>query len=437
MRRSLVALVPLAVLIAACTSDRTTSPRAITAGAGSNISLPSCDINTAKSDARNFFARGNDAVYGALSNAAKSPALSAARDGYLWDALAEEAKARLTGRQVTPFSSSAAAGEAFAKDVFGCMRPETVGDVSSITGGLLATALLQGVFEVPGRSIGGTVPAAAYLATGSSTADFPSTKWGAQPNGSWPTGDYLVFGYPTNLGGIYLQTGASINTSFNAFELQTIPLSRSEPWNVTNVPTVGACVLTNATAGVTNRLFHGLAVQANVSPNALCTLGSRPGIAMTPSQQFFASLSSAIQSVFVPKPAYAMFDDEYSGGGPTSWSPNLIGQLGNNAVHLSWVQQPQDGTVGATQTIRVKAEYDGSDLALHPLGGPGVIVTLSIVGNNGTPGQIVPNTASPDAVTGVAEFNSYFTKAGGYYIQASVNIAGSVITSQQFWIRGQ
>src|SRR5262245_52451559 len=110
MRRSLVALVPLALVIAACTSDRTTSPRSITPGTAENITLPACDFNVAKSDARLFFNAGNDAIYAVLQDMSKEPALSATRTSFGWDAIAQVAKARLTSRQVQPPSASVGAG---------------------------------------------------------------------------------------------------------------------------------------------------------------------------------------------------------------------------------------------------------------------------------------------------------------------------------------
>jgi len=428
MRRSLVALVPLALVVAACSSERPTSPRAIAPGTASNLTVPlTCDL---RATARDFFSKGNDPIYKVIGNITGST--GAARQSAAWDAVGEVAKARLTGRQVTPFSASAGAGETFLKCVFSYMTG--LGDLSSVADGVLATALIQGVFEVPRRSIAANSPAGAYVAAGNSSAH-ANPFWGAQPTPTWPTGDYLVYGYPFDLPSFFIATNP-INGTYEGFELQTIPVSVSEPW-LSNTPVVGACVHSaSGTAGVTNRFIHAGAIFANVPPSSLCGLSGRAASIMSPGQQFLASVGNALRSALVPKPAYAMFEDDWSGGGPTSWSPNIIGAVSNDHVRVTFAVQPSPGNVGVPENIQVKVEYLGTDNIYHPLGGNGVVVTLSIAGNNGTPGCINPNTATADAGTGVANYNSSFCKAGGYYIQATSSVGGAV-TSNQFWIKNQ
>jgi putative hemolysin len=384
-----------------------------------------------KTDARAFFSKGNDPIYGIIANIFKTT--GADRQSAAWAAVAEVAKSRLTGRQVTPFSSSAAAGETFLKDVFAYMTG--LGDLSGIPDGVLASSLLQGVFEVPGRSIAATSVAGAYVAAPGNSSAHADPFWGAQPNPTWPAGDYLVYGYPFDLPSYFIATNP-INGTYEGFELQTIPASVSEPW-LSNTPVVGACIHSaTQIPGLTNRFIHAGAILSNVPPSNLCSLSGRAASIMTPGQQFLASLGNAVRSAFVPKPAYAMFEDDWSGGGPTSWSPNIVGAVTASNVRLSFAVPPSDGNVGVPENIQVKVEYLGTDNVYHPIGGSGVTVTLTIAGNFGTPGCINPNTATADAGTGIANFNSSFCKAGGYRINATSSVGG-IVLSDQFWIKNQ
>jgi hypothetical protein len=376
-----------------------------------------------KQNAGAFFFAGNDPVFDLITTMKNSwqtnGAGAAATTTAGLNILARVALVRLTSGQVlspaSKFEAAEVAGGNLVSAVALCM---TLGPVDATTA---TNALRSGVFEVRG-SIAGDPPALARPDV------YP--RWGAEAKTSWIIAGYpryLVYGTPgidaSALGG----ETPTVHT-FNGFEISTLP---------TNVPKsslrVGICV--NALVGIqstntrsaVNLLIHDGVVLPNSSPStAFCTGAPSAPTASLSTSAWFASLTNRITSVFSPASLFAqergLDFDSFTGGGPSSWSPQGFGQIAGSNIALTFTTQPVNGTAfEKLNTIVVHAAtVVQAPAAGHTL--EGVDVTISVANNSGTPaGACVVGTLTVTTNSlGDAIFdNVTVKKAGGYTITAT------------------
>lgn len=445
MRRTSAAVVALGVLfvVAACTSDNTTSPpRATTALASSrsvNIAF-TCSSNTfstMSNDAKAYFAN-HDPVFDSISNMKKlwiaSPA-TAVPTGF--NILARTATVRDGGKEI----GSAALGGKFVLDVVGCMS--TVLPVDTTFHPELALA--NGVFEVKGGA--DTVPALAEVAVAHSATTQASPVWGAQPYTNWSRTAapgypaYLVFGYPL---------GADVRTS--GFDLGTIPNAVSEkPYVETNFPNylfrVGLCVNpSNGNNTALNRLIHaGSIVTGFLDPNSqqdqgatFCTQANT--IAMM-NRTWLQRFASNALSIISPRYAFAMQGlgggDFGIGGLPDGWSPIVPNSILGNGITLSFG--------GPVKNTFADTLFDVTITAMDAAGAPvpGVVVTMSVNNNHGVPaGAIIVGDSLPKTTrtSGAVTFHLGVGKAGGFILAANglvSNVATQSAVSNQFQVQNK
>jgi hypothetical protein len=429
MRRTPVALVPLAVMaiLAACSTEReSTAPQSVAPQSASALTLPACNFSTMRSDARAFFDKSTDVAFdyiGAMSRAAE-PARTAAG----WQVINEISTARLTARQETPWSATAAAAEALALDVLACQQG--IGDLSTVAAGSLGSAIFAGIFEVRGGNYT-NAPAFGYLAVADAKAH-SAPRFGVENrtgNPSWAGNPFLIVGVPTQYGPTYVPTNTNINTNGvpkNGFDLFSIPVSQAKAGYV-----IGVCVPAIANSSSANMLIHNGFIQDQISPTQICD----PLVGALSNPSFFASLARRTLAFFTPVPAYAqLLAEDFTGGGPSSWSPNVIGSVAGASVALAFTTQPPTNVnIGETVHIEVTASIDG-----HVV--PDVVVTIGIDGNFGTPGLIVGPTQAVTNANGVAAFDVSFTKAGGTFLRSMGSLGGiatQTVRSDQFWVKNQ
>jgi hypothetical protein len=432
MRRIPVAFIPLGVsiFIAACAGERdTTAPSAIAPSqAASALTLPSaCSKNIMSTDARAFFDRSTDVAFDYITNLFK--AAEPQRTAIGWQIINEISTARLTSRQETPWASTAAAGERLATDVFVCIQG--IGDVSTINDGTLASAILNGIFEVRGGGFA-TGPAFGYLVVDNAKA-LSAPRYGVEnrpANTQWAGNPFLIVGVPTQYGPTFVPYAGNINTNgtpVNGFDLFSIPLNQSKANKV-----IGVCIpAVPSGTGTANMLIHAGAIQDQISPNQICDTQ----FGALPSSSWFASLAHRAASFFTPALAHAqLLGDDYSGGGPTSWSPNVVGSVEAGSVALAFTAQSTLNTfIDSLVHFEVTATINSQPV-------PDVVVNISIYGNNGTPGSINGPTQATTNGAGIASFDVSFTKAGGYVLQATGSLGGlptQSALSQQFWVKNQ
>jgi len=279
-----------------------------------------------------------------------------------------------------------------------------------------AAALLAGVFEVRGNTA--SAPAAtAFNSSQGHAATAAAPLWGAEPsNNIWTRsgatyGRYLVYGYPL---------GTDVRTA--GFELGTLPASLSNFLSTsTDAFRVGLCISqANVTAGVANRLVHGGSII--VDPNALLQQGTQfcfQHITSLGTTTWYAMFLSRAASLLAPKPAFAQTGFDGIGGLPDGWSPIIPNPLTGSSINLAYVQQPTNENVNTpiVPTVTVRAT-DGA------LPVPGVVVTITITGNQGAP-DIISNNQAITGTDGIASFPGLqVNKAGGYTLTASGSLSG-------------
>jgi hypothetical protein len=282
-----------------------------------------------------------------------------------------------------------------------------------------AAALAAGVFEVRGNS----GPTGAALAMNSSpgvAATLASPLWGAEPaNGDWTRtaatyGRYLVYGYPL---------GANVLTS--GFELGTLPNSLSGFLSSSNDAFRTGLCIPQSQGNTANRLVHLGAVVTD--PTVIVQQGTHfcSGlVASTGSRTWLASLANRAASLLSPKSlsAQPLLDDFFGIGGlPDGWSPVIPNALQGSGITITITQQPVNTRVGATDPVSVNVSGNGLLL-------PGVLVKLSVAGNNGVPANaiITGGTDGPFATDthGNVTFPMTIGKAGGYTLTVSGTFSG-------------
>jgi len=418
MRRTTVALIPIvgSLLFAACSDSRdATAPPNLAASRNASPNSPpnSCSFSTVTSDATLYFPAG-DAVFTMISDmkslyqTRNGGAVAATPKGF--DILARTADARRSGAEI----GGATAGGNFVSALVLCM------DLGPIPSKFTpAAALLNGVFEIRGGSTDLTGPALAYNASPNTAATLASPLWGAEPKtGSWTRsaatyGRYLVYGYP--LGTDVLISG---------FELGTLPASLSSFLATSdNAFRVGLCIAqANSSKTAANRLVHLSAIVTD--PNSVLQQGTNfcvNNVTSTGSTTWFASIMHRAAQLLAPKPAFAQFDFAGIGGLPDGWSPFNPNSIAGSNVVLTFGPLPKNVKDSTNFTLVVHASAPGVANM------PGVIVSLAVANNSGTPAQAVLIPQDASAVTlsnGDATFTIAIGKPGGYTLSATGDISG-------------
>ena len=432
MRRSLVALVPVAVslFLTACDTDR--SPSGLKPGPTSLARpLRACDFTKLAQDGKSVFVAKDPvlatmigdmkAVYDA-NNKAPSTEIG-------FDILSELADRRREAGLLS--GTTAAITGAWVDLLLGCM------DVGTAPSTFNAASALAGIFEVRGGTDDETGPALAWgFNTGVEAGpkrwgvESKSTSWTlpAPTNGTSPA-RYLVFGYPitstTPLAG-----ETAVNTNFVGFELGTLPdaPNSSKSGFIVGYCDVAIVLDANNKPVAVNRLIHSGAIVPNQEP-AFCSLV----LGATASRSWFASVASQAFSLLSPKPLYAEeelpIDTRFIGGGPSGWSPHVFGQIVPSNATLTFTTQPRN-----TVAFVPIPEFVVQAKTAAGNGIPDVAVTVSVSNNQGIPAgaEIVSGTLTvlTDA-NGDAKFGDIAVgKAGGYTVTVTGVLDGAATLSK-------
>jgi hypothetical protein len=378
-------------------------------------------------DAQVFFSDNKDPVFDAINLMQTAYKTSpAGATPYGLDVLADVAAARFTTRQV-PNSD----GGPLVIDVFICTNLASF-DLTSAR-----AALSAGVFEVRGGNP--TAPAA---------LNEPATnpRWGVEPRfvAGWPEATpaltpaqprYLLFGYPL---GSAPTLGLPAADGFTGFEVGTRSSAGTDVDK--SQLRVGACILAGEGPSA-NRLIHANAIIFNESPSFCQALVLAPNTNTT----WLASLAHSLTSLIAPKPLFAkapmhLLDGEFTGGGMGGWSPMGFGAIPVASIVLSIPPggQPVNSVAsnaGTNDSVVVKATINNAPV-------PGVTITLTIAGNNGTPANAIlypqPQPQGVTAADGTVKVYFSAGKAGGYTITAHgalENGTTQTVTSKLFNIK--
>jgi len=372
-----------------------------------------CDINNISSDARNYFGSSSkDAVFDAISTLKSDlkNGISSATTSDVFAILARVAAVRYTNAAV----GTTADGAALVDDALACATwagsvPATFSAAGSLGSGIFAVTPITGHVEAFVGSSGGNPVVA-------------SPRWGAEPasTNGWPSGTYLVYGYPT-----------SGTDATNGFELGTLPPGVINPTTTaTNPIDVGICAANTVVDGngkpiAANLLVHDGTEILPIAPLHFCSTTA----ALNRSTSWFASLTGRLVSYFSPTLLNAQDDlgGREIGSGPSGWSPFKPKKFLASNDQLSFSTQPINTKVSGSETVVVHVTSQDAS-ALPPLN-----VRLTIAGNNGTPafftynGNVVDHIDVKTNGSGDATFNFGFTKAGGYTLTAVAYISSGVV----------
>jgi len=417
MRRLPVALVPAAVglLLAACVADRdTTSPRVAAPDSPSltvTPTTPACN-SLLRTDAQAYFKFNSDPVFDDITALATAYGAAPSTHPDLATPFGLKIFAHISAARKDPGrlksgTTSAKAGT-LAHDVAACMN---LGPLDATFAG---TAIGTGIFDVRGLATDPQVATLAYPEA------FP--RWGVESKtAAWPTSTafprYLILGVPgapaSELGG----EPASV-ASFVGYDVASLPA---------NLPKgglrVGICIKTTTSdLNAVNRLIHAGVVEPN-SPPTFC---AGAPLASLSRSAWFASVASRITSVFSPTTLFAQDDSRdllsFTGGGPSSWSPQAFGKIIGANIGLGFAKQPKNGFI-APAVLDTFIVHTGT--ATHSI--LGTVVTIEVFSNNGTPaGAFVTGAtrlatdSNGDAIFTAVKVN----KAGGYYLTATATYGG-------------
>ena len=224
----------------------------------------------------------------------------------------------------------------------------------------------------------------------------------------------MIYGYPRGITTFTNEPGL-LTSGATGYELFTVP---AVPQFVT--PIIGGVCLT--TIPSTARLLHehsGQDVILNPIIPPFC--GPLP----PPSPSPIRNLSALVHRVsdwIAPKPLYAAMVVGGMGGSLGGLSPIGPVTVDGSTVTLTITDQPTTGSINTNFNPPIKVS--ATTAAGTPLGG--VLVTLSVIGNQGAPVTLKDSTATT-ADDGVATFTTFQTnKSGGYLFKASGTIAGAV-----------
>jgi hypothetical protein len=421
MHRIPVALISIAgvATLAACGSESaTTSPRDIAPRAHSAVVVPACSFSNVSQAAKSYFA-SKDTVFTMISDMKttfnKSGRAAATPKGF--DVLTRTEVVRRAGLEI----GTGAAGGTFVLDLVGCMDVGTASPAFDP-----GASLTSGIFAVRGN-VAADSAALAYNASPNTAATFASPLWGVEPGpgNDWtrpvadaPYGRYLVYGYPLN--GPILTGG---------FELGSLPTTVGA--DTTELFRVGVCVQ-ESQGTVVNRLLHGGLILTGDSTTFQGAKFCNGHLASAASKTWYRALASRVLSALAPKSADAQLGITYGVGGlPDGWSPFAPSTITPSTVSLTFTTLPTNAVDSTNTTAVVHAAAPGfANL-------PGVLVTIAIAGNSGSPAQAVlisgtdcqpnhdctPLTVATDH-NGNANFVIQIGKSGGYTLSATGSLSG-------------
>jgi len=389
------------VITAACADDQPATKVTMPSRPSLIIST-ACDFTKIKRDARGYVVLSNDPIYDLFNQLAS---LNKGTDADAFKAKAYEILAYIGSiAGTTAVTSNTTAGDALINDIFTCLGIATT--AGTFTPALGANGLFAVRANVPDFVLSRGTP-----------------KYGAQPTTgeTWKTSANLppgvqlvVYGYPRNVN-TFTGEPPLIPTGYELFTVPAVPLFAKA--------IIGGVCLDPASIPANARLLHEHggqdAVLAPVTPPfCLPLIGQAPN----EGRSLFA-LVRRVSDWIAPKPLYAasMVLGGMGGslGGLSPIGPVLVD---GSTVTLTVTQQPTIGSINTNFNPPIKVS--AATAAGTPLGG--VLVTLSVIGNQGSPVTLKDNTATT-ANDGVATFTTFQTnKAGGYLFKASGTFAGAV-----------
>lgn len=424
MRRSSVALISLIgpLILGACTERDSTAPRAIAPGqpnAAVLVAASTCDATAIKAAQAAYFTSNQDSSGTYINDLRK--AYNAA-DYTTANAVVYKIGRLVAKERLTDATTDATTGGIFLTDVLRCLTKPSVSpvepeDISKFADN--ATAVVKsGIWEIRGGSENSEVPAAGRVIDNTTgIRAFGEPRWGAEAAGSeWPgETQYVVFGYPTDVGTVVTGSATNINTNevaHNAFELGTIPSATSK-----SGIRVGVCINETPPTGTTNRIVHNNAeILDNSTLTALCGSGYQAS-ADVARRAWYASALQRAATLLAPKPLFALPVDctlLCVGGLPSDWSPFGLDGITAGNIALDFVQQPANTVVNLTtanDSAVVRARINGAAV-------PGVAIdSIVVAGNSGTPANAIVTKFVPATTTspnGTAKIRFALGKTGGY-----------------------
>jgi hypothetical protein len=289
------------------------------------------------------------------------------------------------------------------------------------TTGLFAVRTLNSVEPAVSR---GTL---VYGAEPDPSPDAPATPkgWGASAGG---LASLLLYGAPRDFLSFTSETGAAAN----GFELRTLP------GGLTFSPAILGGTCGPVTSGSLARLLHKHNSQTAILQKELLSFCTT---IITRNDQGSGVLAFArrMGEWLSPRPLHAATTMLLAGGmGGSLGGLSPIGPVvvDGSTVTLTFTQQPTTASINRDFNPAIKVyAATASGIALG-----GVQITLTVLGNNGTPITLKGYVATT-ANDGVALFDHFQTdKAGGYLFEARGTIAGAVTkadTSAMVNVNGQ
>jgi hypothetical protein len=363
-----------------------------------------CDFTKIKKDAKAYVVAANDPIYTLFNQLAS---LNKGTDGGAFNAKAYEILAYIGNiAGTTAVTSNTTAGDALINDIFTCLGVTTT--AGQFTNALGANGLFAVRANVPDFVLSRGTP-----------------KYGAQPatGETWTTSaplppglQLVVYGYPRNVD-TFTGEPPLIPTGYELFTVPAVP-------TFAKAIIGGVCLNVDPASLNTARLLHehnnqDVILNPVTPPFCIGLLGQAPN-----ESRGVLALMRRVSDWIAPKPLHAATMMVIGGMGGSLGGLSPIGPVtvDGSTVSLTVTQQPITGSINTNfnPPIKVSAATAGGT----PLGG--VLVTLSVIGNQGSPVKLTDSTATT-ADDGVATFTTFKTnKAGGYLFKASGTIAGSV-----------
>jgi hypothetical protein len=388
-----------ALVLAACSQDQGTTASVPTEASLAKVTVPTCSFSTANNDARTYFTSNKDAVFAridAMQTAYKAnDAAGATSAGF--DVLARVESALSEGA----VKGSAAQGSKFVNDVFLCMQVTGYTDPMDFSDALGP----NGLFAVRDGSTNAAVTSH-LLGNG-------APAYGAEPStGNWPVaGKTLFYGVKLGFSSLANEPEAGV-----LFELSTLPSG------LTFSPEIrtGVCTIDDDNARILH--LHAGDPAVILPPTDALSFCPTTSTSRTPAFSGFAFLSRAAEWL-APAPLHAATMAPVRSGGGAGLVSGLseIGPVSFVSV-VSFSVPPQTTRLSANPQFVPTVTVVDTTSHGNPI--KGVLITLTVVGNNGSY-TITGNTATTNS-SGVATFpDLHIDKAGGYTVTATSEVGGT------------
>jgi len=399
-----------AVVLVSCTQDQTSAPSLVPTEATLAKANPNtCDFTVTRASAKEYFALLKDPVYAkidAMQEAYKAGgATNTTTTGF-----AVLAQTAANVKDASKIKGTTDQGSTFVNDVFQCMTVAGYSPSVDFSAALGATGLFDVVFA------NSNTPVVARYAVGNSPA------FGAEPNGgTWPvSGPTLFYGWKVDVSTL---SGETVQGT--VADLKTLPVYSSFAAKFK----AGACKVTSPTA----RALHQHGTESTILAPVQMTFcnGDDDVLGSVSSRtSLFAYGLQRAASWLAPRPLFAAAMPTSFGGGGAGLVDGLseIGPVSftevvtfdNAPTNIALAAQPHNPPIAVIDTTS-----NGNPLA-------GVEITLSVVGNSGSFSYPEGSNIATTNEFGIATFpNFVIDKAGGYTIQATSKIGGSVQATYQ------